>query len=202
MDYYHNTITDKSWRVLCSLKANYEFILIGGWAVYLYTKVLKSKDIDMVADFDCLEKLKQDYQVDKNHRLKKYEARAQEVEIDIYVPYYSNPGIQAEDLGNYVTTVEGFKVVSKEVLAVLKEKALSVRADSPKGRKDLIDLISLFSLPDFDWKEYKRILNEYGLVDLAEFAKKTVAETRQIEELDFNLHKMAGFKRKTFGLIG
>jgi len=81
LGFYHNLITDKSWKMLILLRKSYDFILIGGWAVYLYTKVLKSKDIDIVVGFDELERLKHDFEVSKNVRLKKYEARAEEIEI-------------------------------------------------------------------------------------------------------------------------
>lgn len=202
MDYYHNLITDKSWKMLTSLRGSYDFILIGGWAVYLYTKALKSKDIDIVVEFNQLEKLKQDFEVSKNDRLKKYEARAQEIEIDIYTPYYSNPGIPVEDLVKYTTLLEGFRVVSKEALAVLKENALAARAYSPKGRKDLVDIVSLFSLSDFDWERYKKIIKGYDLEEIAEATKKIIKETTQIQELDLNTHKMANFKKKILDFIG
>lgn len=196
MDYYHNLITAKSWKTLILLRKSYDFILIGGWAVYLYTKALKSKDIDIVVGFDGLEKLKHDFEVSKNNRLKKYEARAEEIEIDIYVPFYSNLGLPTEELKKYETQLTGFKVPSKEALAVLKEYALAQRADSPKGRKDLIDIVSLFSLPDFDWKRYKKIVKEYGLESFAEITGKMIKETTQIQELGLNNHKMASLKKK------
>jgi len=52
MDFYHDLVTDKSWELLKKLKKNYDFILIGGWAVFLYTHALKSKDIDLVCEYD------------------------------------------------------------------------------------------------------------------------------------------------------
>ncbi len=48
MAYYHDLITEKSWRILQELKRQYQFILIGGWAVYLHASALKSKDIDII----------------------------------------------------------------------------------------------------------------------------------------------------------
>ncbi|KKU16796.1 MAG: hypothetical protein UX25_C0024G0003 [Candidatus Woesebacteria bacterium GW2011_GWC2_45_9] len=201
LGFYHNLITDKSWKMLILLRKSYDFILIGGWAVYLYTKVLKSKDIDIVVGFDELERLKHDFEVSKNVRLKKYEARAEEIEIDIYVPFYSSLGVPTEDLKKYETQLTGFKVPSKEVLAALKEYALTQRADSPKGRKDLIDIVSLFSLPDFNWKRYKKIVKEYGLESFAETTGKMVKETTQIQQLGLNNHKMASLKRKIVPLI-
>jgi len=95
MTYYHNLITQKSWQVLQNFKKEYQFILIGGWAVYLYCQTLKSKDIDLVLAYDQLEKLKQKYPVEKNNRLKKYEvkiegSRNQKGVIAFAKPYSKN----------------------------------------------------------------------------------------------------------------
>jgi hypothetical protein len=47
MGFWHSELVESSWSTLQQLKNRYEFILVGGWAVYLYTKALKSKDIDI-----------------------------------------------------------------------------------------------------------------------------------------------------------
>lgn len=57
-DYYNDLITEKSWQTLQNLIKQIDFVLIGGWAVYLYTKSLKSKDIDIIVSYDSLSKLK------------------------------------------------------------------------------------------------------------------------------------------------
>lgn len=196
MSYYHNLITDKSWKLLQKLKGAYDFILIGGWAVFLYTHVLKSKDIDLVVEYDELERLKEEFEVSKNDRLKKYEARLAEIEIDVYVPFYSNPGLPAENLKNFTVNLEGFKTVRKEILVILKQKALSQRAYTVKGRKDLIDLVSLFGLEDFDWDRYKKIVKKYRLEKYSKCFDELIRETRQLEELNLNVHKMAQLKKK------
>jgi hypothetical protein len=36
-EFYHDLITEKSLKVLQDLKKKFDFILIGGWAIYLYT---------------------------------------------------------------------------------------------------------------------------------------------------------------------
>lgn len=46
MQFYNEIITQKSFVFLQGLKKEYEFVLIGGWAVFLYSHGLKSKDID------------------------------------------------------------------------------------------------------------------------------------------------------------
>jgi len=58
MEFYHELITEKSFKILQDLKRKFNFILIGGWAIYLYTKTLKSKDLDIILDYDELEKIK------------------------------------------------------------------------------------------------------------------------------------------------
>jgi len=57
MQFYHNLITEKSFEHLKGFKKKYNFVLIGGWAVYLYSKSLKSKDIDIIVDYDELAKM-------------------------------------------------------------------------------------------------------------------------------------------------
>lgn len=196
MIFYHDLITQKSWELLQTLSKQYDFILIGGWAVFLYTNALKSKDIDLVCEFEELRKLKLDFEVSKNERLKKYQARRREVEIDVYIPYYSNPGLPAESLKSFQVTLEGLKTVKKEVLAILKQKALHERADSVKGRKDLIDLISLFRLNDFDWNNYKKICRDYKLSEYLNFVYQMVKKVNRLEELDLNEHSMSRLKKK------
>jgi len=196
MNFYHNLITEKSWRLLQSLRKKYDFILIGGWAVFLHTKALKSKDIDLVLEFPELEKLKEGFEVSKNERLKKYEARRGEMEIDIYVPFYSSPGLPAEELKKFVTNLEGFRTVEKETLAVLKQEALLARKGTVKGRKDLADLISLFRLPGFDWGKYKKVVNKYGRGKSSAVALEILGKTTKMDELDLNPHQMARLKEK------
>lgn len=201
MDFYHNLVTEKSWSVLLELRREYNFLLIGGWAVFLYAQTLKSKDIDLVIEYEELEKLRTNITVDKNDRLKKYEGKLEEVDIDIYTPFYSNPGLPAEELINFKASLEGFNCVEKEILAILKQKALMERKYSVKGRKDLIDLVSLFQLEEFDFERYLNAIKRYGLKESLEFVKKTMDETREIEELDLNVHKFARFKRRILPLL-
>ena len=40
MQYYHEIVTEKSFKFLQGLKKRYRFILIGGWAVFLYSRSL------------------------------------------------------------------------------------------------------------------------------------------------------------------
>src|SRR3989338_5432634 len=162
MEYYHDLVTQKSWIELQNLKQMFNFVLIGGWAVYLYTKTLKSKDIDIIIDFDKLSILEKHYSLFKNDRLKKYEAVLDEVQIDIYLPHYSQIGIPAEVLIKQVYETEGFTVLDINYLVSLKIYTLSKRGRTPKGRKDFIDLISLINTNLVDLTKVVEIIKKYN----------------------------------------
>src|SRR3989338_7038564 len=162
MEYWNSQLTEKSWKLLQELVKKYNFILIGGWAVYLWTKHQKSKDIDIVVDLSELQKLKQENLI-KNDRLKKYELKFEEVDVDIYLPYFSKLTMPLESLEEYSSKIEGFNIASKEALLILKQGAEIDRKNSVKGEKDKIDILSLLFFSDIDFKEYKQILEKYSL---------------------------------------
>lgn len=193
--YYHHLITEKSWQILKELRIKYDFILIGGWAVFLYTKTLKSKDIDIVIDFKTLGKFKLDFDVVKNERLKKYEIKKEGIDIDIYLEFYSNPGLPAEEIKKYRQKIEGFNLPKPEILLILKQKAYLERQGSIKGEKDKIDIFSLLNYSDFDFFFYQKILKDYQLNyldNLKELLKKTV----EIKDLGLNSYQVAKLKKK------
>ncbi len=130
---YHDLITEKSFKTLQDLKRKFKFILIGGWAVFLYTKALKSKDIDIIIDYDELGKLKKEFDITKNERLKKYEAKIEEIDVDIYLPHFSNIGLPIEEIGNYIQSLGGFKVPIPEILLILKTYTFLQRKGTTKG---------------------------------------------------------------------
>lgn len=163
MEYWHEMLTEKSWKVLQGIREKFSFILIGGWATYLWTRSHKSKDIDIIIDFSTLEKLKTEYELRKNDSLKKYEIMIEEIDIDIYVPYYSKLTLPIEDIKKEVTTIESFKVVKPEVLLILKQGSHLERNHSEKGAKDTLDIMSLLLNTDLDFSKYRRLLAKHNL---------------------------------------
>lgn len=196
IQYWHNLITEKSFELLKELKRKYRFILIGGWAVFLYTRALKSKDIDIVLDYEELSKLKNDFEIFKNERLRKYEAKTEGTDIDIYLPYFSNPGLPAEEIEKFAVSKEAFLVPVPELLLILKQKVFSERKNSPKGEKDKLDIFSLLSLENFDFKKYKKILKKYKIENLILELKELLAQTFEVKELGISRHKMAKLKQQ------
>ncbi|HLD43426.1 MAG TPA: hypothetical protein VJB08_05585, partial [Candidatus Nanoarchaeia archaeon] len=143
MEYWNTLITEKSWNVLKELNKKIKFTLIGGWAAYLWSHSHKSKDIDIVVEFGELEKIKKAYKLKKNDNLRKYEITIDEIDVDIYVPYYSRLAVPAEDIRKYAEKIENFNVVKPEILLILKQAAEYDRQESEKGLKDRIDIMGI-----------------------------------------------------------
>jgi hypothetical protein len=194
--FYQQFLTDKSFSLLTELKKQFKFILIGGWAVYFYTKSLKSKDINMIVDFSQLEEFKKEFTIEKNERLKKYQIKIEEIDIDIYLPFYSDLGLPVEEIIKKTTMVNGFVLLEKEALLITKLKAYQDRRESVKGQKDLVDIISLVLLEDFDFNYLLDLINKHRLGKYWQVLEKLVLETKEVAELNLNQHAFAKKKKK------
>ena len=190
MDWYRDSVTESSWQLLQELKRQFNFCLIGGWAVWLYTKQLKSKDIDLVVAPEELSQIRRIYDLTRNERLKKYELRRGEVQVDVYSAYYSDLGVAAEKILADCRIVTGFSVPAPETLFILKLAAWLERKNSPKGRKDLIDMLSLLQLQQLD-------KNKLKFPQLSSLIKE-IKQLIEVPELKLNRHQTA--KQKKFWL--
>lgn len=195
MEIYHYLITEKSFKLLQTLRRRYRFILIGGWAVFLYAHSLKSKDIDLIIDYKELAKLKNDYDVIKNERLKKYEIKQDEIDIDIYLPHYSDLGIEILQIQKNCITREGFTVPQVEILLLLKLYAHKERQGSLKGKKDEIDILSLARLPEFDWLNYLKLVKTFNFKEEHQHFLTFLKVTRRAPDLNINDQQMAKLKK-------
>ncbi len=150
MSFWNDAVVEKSYGILQKLKGRYDFVLIGGWAVWLYTRSAKSKDIDIIVDFEGLERLRREMPLRKNERLRKYEVTVEGISIDVYVPYYSRLIISPGEIMRRARVIEGFRVPEPEVLLALKQQAELERGASIKGLKDRIDILALLSFVDLE----------------------------------------------------
>ncbi|MBI2578111.1 MAG: hypothetical protein HYW26_00200 [Candidatus Aenigmarchaeota archaeon] len=177
-EFWDDLIVDRSWDVLISLAKEIDFILIGGWAVYLHTKAIKSKDIDIIVDFEGLEKLKLAHGIKKTDFLKKYETKINEISVDIYVPFYSKFIIPAEAVKKNTIRIEGFKVPKPEILLILKQQAELARKDSIKGQKDRVDILNLLLNSGISLKNYIATAEKYGMENYPRRLKEIVRGAR------------------------
>lgn len=172
-EFWHESLTQESWKKLQELSKQINLNVIGGWSVWLWTKQHKSRDIDIIVEFSELEKLKQKFSLEKNDRLKKYEIKLEGFDIDIYLPFYSRLSIPAEDLLKDKTKIEGINTISCESLLVLKQGAEIGRRNSIKGQKDLIDIMTILFFSPINFKKYFELLKKYKK---PEFAKELITE--------------------------
>ncbi len=196
MQFYNDIITQKSFVYLQTLKKKYDFILIGGWAVYLYSKSLKSKDIDIIIDYAVLAKLKETNEVFKNERLSKYEISTGNFDIDIYVAHYSQLGIEIEEIKKFAIQKEGFAVPALEILFLMKLFAWHNRRGSSKGQKDELDIFSLALLSEFNWKKYSEFVEKFNFFKHNKEFIDLLKNTRSIKELNINEQAMSKIKKK------
>lgn len=197
---YHDLITEKSWKLLQEFKRGHRFILIGGWAVYLYTKQLKSKDIDVIVGYEELERLRVEHELSKNDRLKKYEIHLEEIDVDIYVPHFSDLGLPVETIQVHTAMQEGFTLPKKEVLLILKQHAWHDRGHSLKGEKDRIDIIGLINT-GIDWTAYKKLVAAHGLTSHIPRLRELLQSTIEVPELNLNAHQFSRLKREVLGKL-
>lgn len=182
MEFWNSLLTEKSWKILQDIKKEkFRFIVIGGWAAYLWTKQHKSKDIDVIIpDFNELEILKDKFDLRKNDSLKKYEIKIEDIDIDIYIPYFSKFVLEFKDIIDNSAKVEGFEVVKPEILLILKQAAELDRKDSVKGQKDRIDIVTLLCYSEVDFKKYNLLLKKYKILD---YRKRLVEIIKNFDEL-------------------
>lgn len=163
-EFWPELLTKASWQKLQALKTELgDFVVIGGWAIYLWTGMHKSKDIDIIVDFKTLEKLKEAYELGKNARLRKYEIKLNEFDIDVYVSHFSEFVVPVGDLIKKTVSIQGFKTPEPELLLVLKQSAEMDRRGSIKGEKDAIDILTLLLKAPFDKSKYLETLRTYNL---------------------------------------
>ncbi|MBI2650021.1 hypothetical protein HYX04_01765 [Candidatus Woesearchaeota archaeon] len=197
MEYWNTITTEKSWQVLQKIRKEMDFVLIGGWAVYLWAKSHKSKDIDIVVDYKGLDKLRLNYNLNKNDNLKKYEIKIEDIDVDIYLPFYSKLPL-LENIKKYVTTIENFMVVKPEALLVLKQAAEIARGNTEKGMKDRIDIMDLLLKCQIDFPQYKKILEKEKLT---KFKDRLIGIITKFDELKYINLNPRQFKLKKEEII-
>jgi len=193
--YWDDLITKQSWLKLHQINKKYKFVLIGGWAVFAFTKALKSRDIDIIVDFNTLSQLQKDFHLNKNERLKKYEIKEMQFDIDIYVEHYSELGLPAEEITKQTIIKDGFCLPKIELLIILKQIVYALRKGSIKGEKDKIDLFSLL-MQDISLNFYRKLLEKYNLKKLENELTELLQETVEIREINLNKQKIAKLKKE------
>lgn len=198
MEFWSELLTRASWEGILELKKKLKFVLIGGWAVYLHTSAHKSKDIDILLNYNELWKMGSLYDVKKNDRLHKYEVSMEKFDIDIYLPHFSKLAIPIEDLlKEHAITLKGIKTINAESLLILKQGAEIERRHSVKGRKDAIDILTLLIHGNIDLKKYALLLKRYKKENYAEELTRVIRmfDDKDIPYLNIDFVKYKRWKK-------
>ena len=198
-EFWPEIITRASWEELQALSKEIDFVLIGGWAAFMWTGRHKSRDIDIVVDHKTLSYLKQKYILEKNPQLKKYEIKKGEFDIDVYVPFFSELAIPPQDiLQRHCRAIQGIRTAEPEALLVLKQAAFEDRKGSMKGKKDEIDIAAILIYANCDLKRYRALLEEYGKSGFAVELKKIVRNfsPRELEYLGMDFRAFKAWQKK------
>ncbi len=169
IQFYTDEETKNSFNVLQNIShiLNYNFVIIGGWAVYNYTKKQKSKDIDIIINPQTYENLK-----NRNYIFKQIGntdilyTKISNVEVDIFVtnlvtdlPIIINDIILSSTRGLFNNIYS-----NKNLLLILKTFSYFTRkTENIKKAKDIIDVVSLLFFGNINfnfirkYKGYKNI---------------------------------------------
>jgi hypothetical protein len=183
---WRDEIVERSWQVLRELKSFADFVLIGGWGVYLWTRKMKSRDIDIYIDQEDFYRLQskllqKNFALKRNVRLLKFEALIDDVEVDIYTPFMSKLAVPCMDVFSkrLYSLIERFKVAIPEVLLLLKAQAAQERWHAERGMKDRVDIISLLKFADIKRDLLNQMLAKYDKQHTSrETIKRTISESR------------------------
>jgi len=161
MQFWNEEQTKKSRELLNMLASSVDFVLIGGWAVYMYIRQQMSLDVDLAITYNSLEYFRK-YGINDYKGMKVKCSIVNGVYVDLFIEDFSD-----KDLPVHVSTIlkeyniiEGIKVVDKELLLLLKLWGY-FRADEQKIRKDMLDVLGLMLYGDIDLKKFKAYIDEY-----------------------------------------
>ncbi len=196
-EYWPEHVTRESWERLVDLAREIDFRLIGGWAVYLYTGLHKSRDIDIVVDLDTLSYLREHYDLRKNLDLRKYEIREKGFDIDVYVPYFSRLVIPPEDILRMERIViRGIPTIPPEALLLLKLDAWRERGGSVKGGKDEIDIITLVMYTEMRWSLFFKLAKKYKRPGIEKDLARLVRGFDRLEYLSKDFQEYNKWKKE------
>lgn len=199
MEFWNEMLTKASWEKLQEISKEFDFVLIGGWAAYLWTGQHKSKDIDIIIDYETLAGLQGIYKLEKNERLHKYEIKFEKFDIDIYIPFFSKLALPLDEIAKkYTTKIQGITTVNAEVLLILKQGAEIDRKNSIKGIKDSIDIMTMLAYAPIEWKIYCEILKKNKMDNYKKELLRVVTEftDENIRYLGMDFQKFKNWKKK------
>lgn len=161
--FWNEEQTRRSRELLNNLSKEVDFVLIGGWAVFMYARQQMSLDVNIAIAYDSLEYFRR-YSIEdyKNARIKY--SIIEGTYVDLFIEDFSDKDMPfpiKTVLDNHLN-IEGIKVVDKELLLILKLWGY-FRADQQKIRKDILDVIALLLYGDINLERFRELVESYSI---------------------------------------
>ncbi len=153
--------TNRSLEVLRALPEGLDFVLIGGWAVYLYVGNQKSEDVDIAINLDKLDFFRK-YGIEGYDGTTIKYSIINGTRVDLFISGYTDRDLPlpiSKIMRDYVV-IEGMKVVDRELLLLLKLWGYFGH-DEVKIRKDIIDVVSLVFYGSIGFEKFASYIKEY-----------------------------------------
>jgi len=211
MQFWNEEQTKKSRELLNMLASSVDFVLIGGWAVYMYIRQQMSLGVDLAITYNSLEYFRK-YGINDYKDMKVKYSIVNGVYVDLFIEDFSDKDlpVPVSTILKEYNIIEGIKVVDKELLLLLKLWGY-FRADEQKIRKDMLDVLGLMLYGDIDLKKFKAYIDAYKVpkrrsVDvLLEYLDKRVQVENFIDISKKELHeRLKSYRmqlRRLFGYV-
>lgn len=163
IQFWNEENTRGSFDVLRGLVGKVNFVLIGGWAVFYYTRQQRSLDIDIAIGYDSVEHF-MGYGVNQYEGMLIKYATVNGIVVDLFIEGFADKDlpVPVSEIMQHYITLEGIKVVEKELLLLLKTWGY-FRADEVKHHKDVIDAVSLLFFADIDLQKVRQYIERYNI---------------------------------------
>lgn len=155
---FYSERVNSSMDVLNELSKRIDFVLIGGWAVYLYVNTQKSMDIDIALDYKHLDYFNK-YGISNYPNININYTVINGVVVDIFLPEFSDKDLpfKVNDILSNYAKIRNIKVVDKEMLLLLKVWGYFSN-DRTKLQKDVIDVVSLLFYGEVNLAKVKSLI--------------------------------------------
>jgi len=146
----------------------FDFVLIGGWGVYLLTRYHMSRDIDFLMRDRELWKFRSYIQArggrEKSPGIRTYGFVIGNIGVDVYTETKSGLPVDIVDVfeKQRFLGLDGYRVLEPGRLLALKLRAAEARSQSHKGLKDRCDILSICLKNDDYLKRFKAHISETG----------------------------------------
>lgn len=206
MDIYEKSLETLKQIIDAQERNNFQIVLIGGWASWVYNPYLKSRDIDLVVKKEDYWKLKKflssigfsetyGEHLGKKGFLMLYQG--DKIEIDVYDETVAGFDVkrilknsQRREIENKVV-----RVASVTDLAIMKFKSVSDRMGSAKGEKDLSDLLAILD-KYYQKINWKKVADDVGKKELTTALKILLSDIKQAQRIyGVNFKHFQGIKK-------